>query len=62
MHCNRPHIAFTLCKLSRYRSNPSKDHWKEITKVFGYLKKIMNLGLFYNNLPLYIKVILMIVG
>ena len=62
MHCNRPDIAFTLCKLSRSTSNPSKDQWKEITKVLGYLKKTMNLGLFYNNLLLYLKVILMIVG
>ena len=26
MHCTRPDIAFTVCKLSRYTCNPSADH------------------------------------
>ena len=27
------------------------EHWKAIAKVLGYLKKNINLGLFYNNFP-----------
>jgi hypothetical protein len=49
MHCTRSYIVFTICKLSRYISNPSIDNWKAITKVFGYIKRTMNFRLFYNN-------------
>ena len=51
MHCTRPDIAFTVCKLSRFTSNPSVEHWKAIARVLGYLKKTMNLGLLYNKFP-----------
>ncbi|XP_043714613.1 secreted RxLR effector protein 161-like [Telopea speciosissima] len=49
MHCTRLDIAFAVWKLSRYTSNPSVDHWKTIGRVFRYLKKTMNFGLFYRN-------------
>lgn len=51
MHCTRPDIAFAVCKLSRYTSNPSGEHWKAISRVFGYLTKTIGLGLFYNDFP-----------
>ncbi len=38
MHYTRSNIAFALCKLSRYTSNPSMEYWKEISRVFEYLK------------------------
>ncbi|CAL1362657.1 unnamed protein product [Linum trigynum] len=51
MGCARPDIAFAVWKLSRFTSNPSVDHWKAIGKVFGYLKRSKDLGLFYSNFP-----------
>ena len=27
------------------------DHWKAIGRVFGYLKKTKNLGLYYSKFP-----------
>ena len=36
MHCTRPDIAFTVCKLSRFTSNPSVEYWKAIARVLGY--------------------------
>ncbi|KAK4390497.1 Retrovirus-related Pol polyprotein from transposon TNT 1-94 [Sesamum angolense] len=51
MHCTRPDIAFVVCRLSRFTSNPSIEHWKGIRRVFGYLKGTANLGLFYNRFP-----------
>ncbi|GKA87833.1 zinc finger, CCHC-type containing protein [Tanacetum coccineum] len=36
-HCIRPDIAYVICKVSRYTSNPSQDHWKAIARFFGYL-------------------------
>ena len=55
MHCTRPDIAFTVCKLSRFTSNPSVEHWKAIARVLGYLKKTMNLGLLYNKFPVVLE-------
>ena len=49
MHCSRPDIAYAVCKLSRFTSSPSVEHWKAIARVLGYLKRTKNLGLFYNN-------------
>lgn len=51
MHCTRPDIAFAVCKLARFTSKPSTEHWKAIRKVFGYLKKTIRLGLFYSDYP-----------
>ncbi|GKC95969.1 zinc finger, CCHC-type containing protein [Tanacetum coccineum] len=50
-HCTRPDIAYAVCKLSRYTSNPSQDHWKAIGRVFGYLKRTRQLALYYDCFP-----------
>jgi len=47
MHCTRPDISFAVCKLSRYTNNPSTEHWKAIGKVIGFLKRTIELGLYY---------------
>lgn len=49
MHCTRPYIAFIECKLSTYTNNSNTDHWRIITRVLGYLKRTINIGLFYSN-------------
>ena len=54
MHCTRPYIAFAVCKMSRFMSNPSVKHWKAIGRILDYLKRTINLGLFYND---YLKVL-----
>jgi hypothetical protein len=51
MHCTRPVIVFAICKLSIYTSKPNTDHWKTIARVFGYLKRTIDLGLFYSDFP-----------
>ncbi|KAH9656702.1 hypothetical protein KPL70_022787 [Citrus sinensis] len=51
MHCTRPDIAFAVCKMLRFTSNPSVEHWKAIGRILGYLKRTVNLGLFYNDYP-----------
>ncbi|XP_072076502.1 secreted RxLR effector protein 161-like [Arachis hypogaea] len=55
MHCTRPDVAFAVCKLSRFTGKPSNQHWKAITRVFGYLKKTINLGLHYSDYPAVLK-------
>ena len=49
MHCIRPDIAYVVCKMTRFTSNPSVEHWNAIGKKFGYLKRTTNMGLFYND-------------
>ncbi|GJY48086.1 zinc finger, CCHC-type containing protein [Tanacetum coccineum] len=50
-HCTRPDIAYVVCKLSRYTSNPSYDHWKGIGRIYGYLKRTRQLALYYDRFP-----------
>ncbi|GJX18591.1 zinc finger, CCHC-type containing protein [Tanacetum coccineum] len=38
MTSTRPDIAYAVGKLSRFTSNPSRHHWKAITRVFKYLR------------------------
>ena len=51
MSCTRPDISYSVCRLARYTKNPSKDHWKAICRVIGYLKRTKDLGLFHNSFP-----------
>ncbi|GKE21657.1 hypothetical protein Tco_1433169 [Tanacetum coccineum] len=54
-HCTRPDIAYAVCKLSRYTSNPSQDHWKAIGRIFGYLKRTRQLALYYDRFPVVLE-------
>ena len=40
MNCTRPDIAYTVNKLSRFTSNPEKDHWKAIVRVLKIYSKL----------------------
>jgi hypothetical protein len=40
----RSDISFTVCKLSRYMSNPGNDHWHALERVLRYLKGTMSFG------------------
>nr|GEW33209.1 zinc finger, CCHC-type [Tanacetum cinerariifolium] len=51
MTSTRPDIAYAIGRLSRFTSNPSRQHWQAITKVFKYLKGTMNYGLSYVGYP-----------
>ncbi|GKE28233.1 zinc finger, CCHC-type containing protein [Tanacetum coccineum] len=42
-----PDIAYAVGRLSRFTSNPSRQHWQAITRVFKYLKGTINYGLSY---------------
>lgn len=35
--------------MSRFTSNLNGEHWKAITRIFGYLLKTKNLGLHYGR-------------
>ena len=34
----RPNIAFAVAKLAQFTSNPRKEHWTAVKRVFRYLK------------------------
>ena len=51
MNCTCPDIAFIVNKLSRFTSNPDKDHWKALIRVLRYLKYTLNYGLHYTIYP-----------
>ncbi|GJW27908.1 zinc finger, CCHC-type containing protein [Tanacetum coccineum] len=55
MTSTRPDIAYAVGRLSRFTSNPSRQHWQAITKVFKYLKGTMNYGLSYLGYPLVLE-------
>nr|GEV83274.1 zinc finger, CCHC-type [Tanacetum cinerariifolium] len=55
MTSTRPDIAYAVGKLSSFTSNPSNHHWEAIIRVFRYLKKTMNYGLYYVGFSLVIK-------
>ena len=51
MQCIKINMAFVVSKMSRFTSNPNGEHWKAITKNFGYLLKNNNFGLHYGMFP-----------
>ncbi|GJR18978.1 zinc finger, CCHC-type containing protein [Tanacetum coccineum] len=51
MTSTRPNIAYAVGRLSRFTSNPSRQHCQAITRVFKYLKGTMNYGLSYLGYP-----------
>lgn len=51
MNCTRPDLAYTVSRLSRYSSNPGRDHWFALVRVLRYLKHTMHYGLHYTKYP-----------
>nr|GEV32974.1 zinc finger, CCHC-type [Tanacetum cinerariifolium] len=51
MTSTRPDIAYDVGILSRFTSNPSRRHWKAITRVFKYLRGTKDYGLSYVGYP-----------
>nr|GEX05155.1 zinc finger, CCHC-type [Tanacetum cinerariifolium] len=56
MTSTRPDIAYVVGKLSKFTSNPSRQRWKAITRVFKYLRGTMNYGLSYVGYPSVLEV------
>nr|GEU52297.1 zinc finger, CCHC-type [Tanacetum cinerariifolium] len=51
MTSTRPDIAYVVGRLSRFTNNPSRQHWKAITRVFKYLRGTKDYGLSYVGYP-----------
>nr|GEV92964.1 hypothetical protein [Tanacetum cinerariifolium] len=55
MTSTRPNIAYAVGRLSRFTSNPSRQHLKEITRAFKYLRGTKDYGLSYVGYPSVLK-------
>ena len=53
--CTWTDIAYAVGVLSRFTSNPSKDHWLAIEQVMRYLIGTKNYVLFYKKYPAVIE-------
>nr|GFA02949.1 zinc finger, CCHC-type [Tanacetum cinerariifolium] len=51
MTSTRPDIAYAVGRLGRFTSNPSRQHWKAITRVFKYLRGTKDYVLSYVGHP-----------
>ena len=61
--CTKPdNIAYAVGVLSRFTSKSSRDHWQAIERVMKYLFGTKSHGLFYKNILLYLKVLVMLTG
>ena len=49
MVCTRPDIAYGVSLLSRYMSNPRRDHWEALKWILRHLKGNANFGPIYQR-------------
>ena len=52
MVCTRPDIAHVVGVVSRYMSNPGKQHWEAMKWILRYLRGITGLSLCFKQLDL----------
>ena len=49
MLCTRPDICFSIGMVSRYQSNPGRDHWTAVKNILKYLRRIKDYMLVYGT-------------
>ncbi|GJR94831.1 retrovirus-related pol polyprotein from transposon TNT 1-94 [Tanacetum coccineum] len=49
MVCTRPDIVYAISIMSRYLSNPGKNHWEAVKWILKYLKGTADVGLVYGR-------------
>ena len=49
MVCSRPYLAYVVNMVSRFMSDPRKQHWEVLKWVLRYLRGSQNVGLMYNS-------------
>ncbi|XP_069150850.1 secreted RxLR effector protein 161-like [Solanum lycopersicum] len=55
MMCTRPDICYAVNIVSRYQSNPGRDHWKVVKSIFRYMKETIDHALCYSGCALFIR-------
>ncbi|GJR57303.1 retrovirus-related pol polyprotein from transposon TNT 1-94 [Tanacetum coccineum] len=46
---NRPDLVFVVCMCARYQAKPTEKHLTAAKRVFRYLKRTINMGLWYQK-------------
>ncbi|GJX10597.1 hypothetical protein Tco_0200456 [Tanacetum coccineum] len=46
---SRPDIVHATCLCARYQSKPTENHLKEVKRIFCYLQRTINMGLWYTK-------------
>jgi len=49
MLCTRPDIYFVIGMVSRYQSNPGREHWTTVKHIIKYLKRTRDYMLVYHS-------------
>ena len=49
MLCTRPDICYAVGIVSRYQSNPGKEHWIAVKHILKYLRRTRNYMLIYSG-------------
>ena len=49
MVCTRPNFAQALSVVSKYMSNPGRDHWQAVKWILRYLKGSRNKGIMFER-------------
>ena len=49
MICTRPDLAYAISLVSRFMSDPGKEHWSAVKWVLRYLRGTVNHGLIYGK-------------
>ncbi|KAL4010631.1 gag/pol protein [Cucumis melo var. makuwa] len=49
MLCTRPDVCYSVGMVSRYQSNPGRDHWTAVKNILKYLRRIKDYMLVYGS-------------
>nr|GFC12040.1 uncharacterized mitochondrial protein AtMg00810-like [Tanacetum cinerariifolium] len=49
LSASRPDIVFAVCMCARYQARPTDKHHQAIKRIFKYLKRTINMGLWYSK-------------
>ena len=49
MVCTRPDLAHAVSVVSRFMSQPGKEHWQAVKRIFRYLRGTSDIGLVYGG-------------
>ena len=54
----RQDITFSVNLLARYSYSPTKRHWNGVKHVLRYLRRTIDMGLFYSNKSNFVKLVM----
>ena len=49
MICMRPDLAYAVSVVSRFMTNPGKEHWKAVQRIFRYLQSTSSMSLYFGK-------------